>query len=209
MTPSVPRLRPALLADAEALGRVHVAAWQVGYRGLMPDAYLDGLDADEFADRWQRLLAAGGGKGRLGAGDDAATGLVAEDPSGGVVGFTTFGSLRGASTPDVGEVRSINVTPARWGGGTGGALLSAAVNALSHDYRSAVLWVVEGNQRGRRFYERSGWAATGAVKVDERFGFPLRELGYGRALPERDRPRSTAPLKPGPRHHRECGRDHR
>lgn len=38
-------LRPALPADALAVARVHVRAWQVGYRGLLPAAYLDSLRA--------------------------------------------------------------------------------------------------------------------------------------------------------------------
>ena len=35
-----------------AVARVHVRSWQVGYRGLLPDAYLDGLRAEERAERY-------------------------------------------------------------------------------------------------------------------------------------------------------------
>jgi hypothetical protein len=35
-------LRPAEPADAMAVARVHVRAWQIAYRTLLPDEYLDG-----------------------------------------------------------------------------------------------------------------------------------------------------------------------
>ena len=38
-------LRPAEPADAMGVARVHVRAWQVAYRNLLPDDYLDSLQA--------------------------------------------------------------------------------------------------------------------------------------------------------------------
>ena len=32
-------VRPATVADAPAMGRLHVRAWQAAYRGHMPDDY--------------------------------------------------------------------------------------------------------------------------------------------------------------------------
>ena len=40
-------LRLPGLDDAGVLGEVHVAAWQAAYRGLMPDAYLDGQRVED------------------------------------------------------------------------------------------------------------------------------------------------------------------
>lgn len=40
-------VRAARTDDALAVAGVHVRSWQVGYRGLLPDAYLDGLRAEE------------------------------------------------------------------------------------------------------------------------------------------------------------------
>jgi hypothetical protein len=37
------RVCSATVADAPAMGRVHVRAWQAAYRGHMPDDYLGGL----------------------------------------------------------------------------------------------------------------------------------------------------------------------
>ena len=38
-----------------AVARVHVRSWQVGYRGLLPDAYLDGLRAEERRSEERRV----------------------------------------------------------------------------------------------------------------------------------------------------------
>jgi hypothetical protein len=43
----------------------------------------------------------------------------------------------------------------------------------------AALWVVEGNTRARRFYEREGWIADGETKASM---FDLRELRYRRPV---------------------------
>ena len=49
-------VRPATVADAPAMGRLHVRAWQAAYRGEMPDDYLDGLRAEDRAAGWERAL---------------------------------------------------------------------------------------------------------------------------------------------------------
>jgi len=49
----VVKIRPASVNDADAVGEVHVRAWQSAYRGEMPDDYLDGLQAHDHATRWR------------------------------------------------------------------------------------------------------------------------------------------------------------
>ena len=47
-------VRDADVDDADALATAHIDGWRAGYRGVVPDEY---LDADEFAssrrDRWR------------------------------------------------------------------------------------------------------------------------------------------------------------
>ena len=45
-------------------------------------------------------------------------------------------------------------------------------------FRKATLWVLATNQPARCFYERLGWVHDGAVKIDDRGEFALRELRY-------------------------------
>ena len=47
-------VREATIDDADAIATVHIDSWRVGYRGIVPDEY---LDSEEFAtsrrDRWR------------------------------------------------------------------------------------------------------------------------------------------------------------
>lgn len=50
-------IRPATLADAGAIAALHTANWQDAYRGIMPDAYLDGPLAAEMQTVWAEKFA--------------------------------------------------------------------------------------------------------------------------------------------------------
>ena len=49
-------------------------------------------------------------------------------------------------------------------------------------YRAAVLWVQDANTRARRFYEKGGWVADGALKTEDVWGTPVHQLRYRIAL---------------------------
>jgi ribosomal protein S18 acetylase RimI-like enzyme len=151
------------------MGRLIVRAWQAAYRGHMPDDYLDGLRAEDRADYWDGVLRGEARRGVV---------LVAEG-DGEVVGMAAAGP-----SPDpegAGELFAINVDPGHWGSGAGRALLEAAQAELARlGFTELVLWVLPGNARARRFYERAGWAADGAEKTSEAFGVSFDEVRYRR-----------------------------
>ena len=72
-------VRPAELADAAAIARVHVDTWKSAYRGLLPEDFLDSLTEASYLDRWRRGIA-----------DNSSRVYVAEDETG-VVGFASGG----------------------------------------------------------------------------------------------------------------------
>src|SRR6201986_2388512 len=45
-------LRPAEPDDAAAVARVHVCSWQIAYRGLLPEEYLDALAPEDRAPHY-------------------------------------------------------------------------------------------------------------------------------------------------------------
>lgn len=179
-------VRPARIEDAQSIARVHVAAWQAGYRGKMPDDFLDSMDVTERGEAWARLLVAGGGRGRVMFGESPASVLVAENRDGEVVGICSFGPARpveltvGEALPEgTGELMMINFEPGSWGTGLARRLFEVAVAGLRQaGHKRAVLWVLDSNARARRFYEKAGWVPDGAERIDERPGFVLRELRY-------------------------------
>ena len=53
-----PNIRRATAQDAPAIARIRIDAWRVTYRGLIPDAYLDGMQLDQSVALWDRVLTA-------------------------------------------------------------------------------------------------------------------------------------------------------
>ena len=167
-------IRPALPGDADAVARVHVESWRSAYRGLLPAEYLAGLTVEDRAPRWRERLR------HIGAREDVITAVR----GGTIVGFASSGPARDSDCDDrvCGELYAIYLLEHEWGGGAGRALHEAAVAALREArFADATLWVLDTNDRARRFYEREGWAADGATKV-ERYGVRVTEVRYRRAL---------------------------
>ena len=163
--------------DAPGIGLVHVRSWQATYRGHMPDPVLDGLDPQQRAAGWRRYLAANREADRDAAESQRQALLVADD--GGVVGFVSVGASRDADLPESGELFAIYVHPEHLGRGVGRDLMVAGLDALrAEGFADALLWVLDGNENARAFYESGGWAADGSSKRDESMGFAIDEVRY-------------------------------
>jgi ribosomal protein S18 acetylase RimI-like enzyme len=167
------RVRAAVEADAEAVATVHVESWRSTYRGLVPDDYLAGLSVERRAGMWRQLIAE--------AGSDR--GVVVLEEGGKVIGFCHYGPSRDSDAQGTGEVMSIYLMAEQWRHGGGTRLLNAALSAMTDaGYAHATLWVLEENTRARTFYDARSWVPDGAVKVDDREAFQLREVRYCRPL---------------------------
>jgi len=153
--------------DAEAIERARVRAWRLAYRHVFPPEELDRMPID--GSRWRVQLE----DGLL---DEAC--LVCEE-GGDVVGWVRFGV---GSTPLLGEVHGLYVDPDAWSTGAGRALMAGAEAELAGSYPAAVLWVLEANDRARRFYEAAGWSADGRRGTFERFGVAAPVVGYRKSL---------------------------
>lgn len=161
------RARPE---DAERLAWVHARAWQQAYAGLVPATYLDGLMTalPQRRERWRRQLG-------------ECPPWVASLDGGELVGFAGWLPSRDEDTRpgETGEIGTIYVLQEHWDTGVGRHLIRSALASLRESgYREATLWVLEGNQRARRFYEAGGWEADGATKVETSRDFTFREVRY-------------------------------
>ncbi len=77
---------------------------------------------------------------------------------------------------------TLYVLPAFQGRGVGSALHDLALERLrARGVRLAKLWTLEGNDSGRRFYERRGWALTEETRVVPYPPHPL-DVQYARPL---------------------------
>jgi len=165
-------LRPAAPEDALAVARVHVRAWQVGYRGLMPDEYLAGLRAEERAQRYD-FTASDPARPRTQVAVEAET----------VLGFVTHSPARDEDAAGRGEICALYVEPDCWGRGIGGMLAVAARSDLyALGFRQAVLWVVAGNARAERFYRSDGWTGDGLRRAKPVWNVTVETVRYSRVL---------------------------
>lgn len=159
-------VRPATTDDALGIARVHVGTWQSAYRGLVPDEYLDALDVGRRVAAYEEF-------GTL---SNAERPMWVAERDGEIVGFV--GTAPSSDEPDTGELFAIYVSAQHWGTGAGAELMRQAIEWLSTRYAQATLWVLEGNDRARRFYERGGWTFDGTTKQDDRGTFVLSEVRY-------------------------------
>ena len=150
-------VRVAVVGDAAAIAAAHVAAWRAAYAGLIDQPTLDALSVAEFTARREQHLQSPRPNGCH---------LVAE-ADGAIVGFAVVGPSRDddADTTAVGEIYAMYALPSAWGTGAGRALMLASLAFLREcGFSTAMLWVLEGNARGRRFYQAAGLIADGATK---------------------------------------------
>ena len=144
--------------------------WRAAYRGIVPDAHLDGLSYDESERLWQDAIASGDG-----------CVFVAENGSD-IFGFASGGSrerfsreLRGYG----GELHTVYVLPSHKRTGAGRRLVGAVARYLTaRRVNSMLLWVFADNQAARGFYESLG----GTVVAEDGFeigGAWLSEVAYG------------------------------
>jgi GNAT superfamily N-acetyltransferase len=160
------------------MGRVHVRAWQEGYKnGLMPDDFLEALSVDERERMWADTLA------RVIRPRFARFASIDDD--GTLAGFIAAGPMEGSDGSPIGEVYSLNVDPDYWGRGHGGALLAAGAEALRQaGFAEAVLWVHRGARRSRQFYEHHGWQPDGTERTIDVMDVEVPETRYHRLLTE-------------------------
>lgn len=175
------QIRRAQSHDAAGIAAVHVQSWQAAFPGLVPQHHLDALDPGQKALAWA---------GRLTEPRRPAAGVLVAETGEGIVAFAGYGPTGHAGIVEIGTFYSL---PEVWGTGVGTRLLAAVLKELTAaGCTRATLWVLEANERARRFYEAAGWRPDGAIEVEVTGGRPLTKLRYQLPLP--------GPVTAGPIH---------
>lgn len=139
-------IRQAKLSDARAIAEVHVEAWKVAYRNIVPDSRLDSLSIKIREESWGRSINSGSPE------------LWVVEFESEISGWVAFGPSRdkGASA-ETGELEAIYVHPDHWQRGLGWELWNLAVGRLiERGFKSVTLWVLSANDRAIRFYKAAG-----------------------------------------------------
>jgi GNAT superfamily N-acetyltransferase len=157
-------LRTGNDVDLAAVGALHYRSRTSSYAGLLPPEALTFGSERALGEwwterfRWER--------------DTHRLTVAALD--GTIVGFTYLGP---SERDGITELYAIHVEPAHVGTGVGRDLMRDAIRHLG---AHAVLWVLDGNERARRFYAKGGWFADGATREAPMGGWTTHQLRYAR-----------------------------
>lgn len=165
-------VRAARADERLDIARVHVRSWQVAYRGLIDDAFLDSLQPEQRVGLYpfdppspadpQTIVAIAGER---------------------IVGFSSFGPTRDEDAQGAGEIYALYVDPDHWGSGVGRRLLAESRRRLEEaGYADAILWVLRGNEGAERFYLADGWARDGATRMEDPYGPRVEVRRFRRSL---------------------------
>ncbi len=156
-------VRSATVAQLPGVRLVAERTWQATYKGKIPKGQIE-----QFLERAYSLESLEQSLHRLGAG------MLVASSGDQIVGY----AMAGPNREGVGELFALYVLPAWQGTGTGHLLWQHATTHLRQGgFTEMVLWVLDRNERARRFYEHEG-----AIAWTER-PFPIgsgtiNEIGY-------------------------------
>ncbi|MCH7740028.1 MAG: GNAT family N-acetyltransferase [Chloroflexi bacterium] len=166
-------IRIASPEDADAIGRAHSEGWDAAYRGLMADTAVDEfIHSGDHTERWSVRLEE----------EPEERDVWVAEVDGKVVGFAQTGPNRPSasahpSEPKIAELYCIYLGAGAIGTGVGRRLFAHAIDHLrSRGYEQVVLWVLERNERARRFYKAAGWQHDGTSRIDP--GDGCKDLRY-------------------------------
>jgi len=149
-------VRRAEQSDAEAITRVHDAAWRYAYDGIIPAPELARIIARRGPRWWDRAIRRG-------------TAILVMEVGGEICGYATFGPNRARNLAQKGEVYEIYLLPEYQGIGLGTRLfLSARKELARFGFGSVVVWALADNDNACRFYLNAGGRKV--ARASERFG---------------------------------------
>jgi ribosomal protein S18 acetylase RimI-like enzyme len=162
-------LRRATVEDAAAIAAVRIDSWRSTYRGIMPDAYLDGMRLEDSTASWTQVLSADANKTSV---------FVAEKDSE-VVGFAAGRTLDEPKFGLDAELAAIYLRPDLQRIGIGRRLVSMVADAHQAQKATGLLvWVLTVNKAARQFFEQ----LNAEFLVEQSFawdGLDLMETAYG------------------------------
>lgn len=155
-------VRPCVERDLERIGWVHSRSRQAAYAGLVAGDALAQVTPEAQVEVWRERMSL------------AATRVFVAELDGVVVGFVSLQENYEGT-----ELNAIHLLPEVVGTGVGSALMEAAVKQARVEGRDSLhLFVIEENERARRFYDRTGWRLVGPAGTHDVGGAQVGIVRY-------------------------------
>lgn len=155
------KIREAFKSDCDGIGKVYCDSWKTAYQNLLSQTYLDLLTVEDCTP------------------DKVSEREVVLVGYGSVLGICHISEARDRDNKVWGEVVAIYLLPEIWGSGQGSELLRYALGKLKKNgFRNICLWVMKGNIRARKFYEKNGFQISGKEREIEIAECRVSEVEY-------------------------------
>ena len=141
----------------DEIGRVHLTVWRQAYRGIIADAFIDGLTEEGAVALWRDILARPETR--------PARRLVAIAPDKSVAGMVAWGLSRDADPVVPDELFAIDVLEEHHGTGLADLMLLESIGETS----TQMLWVLDKNALARSFYRRHGFVEQDTRRYHDEF----------------------------------------
>lgn len=152
-------IREMTTEDIAQVRQIYTAGWQNAFRGIVPQAYLDTMNLDDWAPPLDGAYVLTDGKD--------------------ILGTSSIAPARDAAFTGWGEIISIYVLPRLIGQGYGHFLFEHVKEKLLEQYGAKIyLTVFEENLRARHFYEKHDFSWNGERLPLNVGGKDLIELRY-------------------------------
>lgn len=149
--------------DINEICNVYLQSWKVAYKGIIPQHYLDHI----CKEQWYRSLQ-----------NDSRKSIVMLENNK-IIGTSSYSFSRDEDRKEYGEIISIYILPEYCHKGYGKYLLNASINGLRNmGFSHVFLWVLEGNDIARAFYQKNGFTYDNTIKQCLFAGTILNELRY-------------------------------
>jgi GNAT superfamily N-acetyltransferase len=160
---------PADAGDAAGLSTLHVESWRNAYRGLLPDAFLDGPVVEDLMTLWRDRMSQSAAERQL---------VIKAVSQGSLIGLACV--LTDADSQWGPRLDNLHVKPGRKGHGVGWQLFRACCQWVVRQTpdQHMHLWVIENNYPARQFYDRQGGVIRGTRTLEIARGIHVPELRY-------------------------------
>jgi ribosomal protein S18 acetylase RimI-like enzyme len=152
-------IRKADIDDSSRIADIQIFGWRNAYRGIIDDEILfKRLNIEKKSQMIKNVLEEG-----------KEEWFVYED-NGIIKGMMILGKSRDGDKKDAFELWAIYVDPFMMRNGIGKTMIEYCEEiGQKRGYKENILWVLEENNIGRKFYEKNGYKKDGSKKTIEKF----------------------------------------
>jgi len=163
-------IRRVLVEETYDYAVCHMDCWRSAYKGIMPDEYLSNMSSgiESRAERSVQIISE--------SCNPYEYLCVTYDEK--MIGKLGFGKCLDEDKGEAGQIYAMYLIDEFWDRGFGRKMMEYALNNLKEmGYDEVVIWVLEENDRARRFYEKFRFETDGK-KEELNIGKPLVQVRY-------------------------------